>query len=178
MARGLFLRVLLFSRLLYLQGGESFHVGIRVELSRCLGRRPSKSLRLIARRSSGLAVRLEDPGLLFSSSNDEALSPSQKEGDSAPSSLSEPESTCRQCKKPFLKSQNAETGCVFHPGFYTGRLNRVNDVDTSDLEFFWSCCGEYDRGHPGCTNTHHVSYDDEGPTWSVLTGKIIPKGSK
>lgn len=29
------------------------------------------------------------------------------------------------------------------PGIYSGRLNRINDVDTSDLEFFWSCCGEY-----------------------------------
>lgn len=48
----------------------------------------------------------------------------------------------------------------FHPGLYSGRLNRVNDVDTSGLEFFWSCCGEYDHEHPGCKRTRHASYDD------------------
>ena len=80
--------------------------------------------------------------------------------------------TCKNCKKTFIKGDDSV--CSFHPGLYTGRLNRINDVDTSDMEFFWSCCGNYDLNSSGCINTkQHVSYDDDGDDnkYSVLTGK-------
>ncbi|CAN0465569.1 unnamed protein product, partial [Laminaria digitata] len=65
----------------------------------------------------------------------------------------------------------------FHPGLFSGRLNRVNDVDTSGLEYFWSCCGEGDRSHAGCATGRHASYDDppeggEGGWRSPLTGTL------
>lgn len=80
--------------------------------------------------------------------------------------------TCKNCKKSYIKGDNSV--CTFHPGLYTGRLNRVNDVDTSGLEFFWSCCGNYDLNSAGCVNDpRHVSYDEDGDDkkYSVLTGK-------
>lgn len=63
-------------------------------------------------------------------------------------------------------------GHRFHPGFFSGRLNRVNDVDTSGLEYFWSCCGQPDKEHSGCITGRHVSYDDpeDGGVRSPLTG--------
>ena len=57
---------------------------------------------------------------------------------------------CKNCKKIYDPKLNTDTSCVYHPGHYSGRLNRINDVDTSDLEYFHSCCGEYDKDHPGC----------------------------
>lgn len=63
----------------------------------------------------------------------------------------------------------------FHPGLFSGRLNRVNDVDTSGLEYFWSCCGQPDKEHPGCATGRHASYDDpeEGGIRSPLTGSKL-----
>ncbi|CAN0049103.1 unnamed protein product [Choristocarpus tenellus] len=68
--------------------------------------------------------------------------------------------TCRNCHSQFYPEDNNDEACRFHPGIFTGRLNRVNDVDTSGLEYFWSCCGEYELDHPGCVVTSHESYDD------------------
>ncbi|CEM36176.1 unnamed protein product [Vitrella brassicaformis CCMP3155] len=88
------------------------------------------------------------------------------------SGLSRP-ATCRQCKRSFVPEHNHSLACCYHAGVFSGRLNRVNDVDTSDLEFFWSCCGEYDREHPGCVVTRHMSFDeaDDATTWrSPMTG--------
>eukprot|EP00903_Cladosiphon_okamuranus_P011696 g11001.t1 len=81
-------------------------------------------------------------------------------------------STCRNCKKQFRRDENEDGACSYHPGFFSGRLNRVNDVDTSGLEYFWSCCGQPDKDHPGCTTGRHVSYDDpeDGGLRSPLTG--------
>ena len=84
--------------------------------------------------------------------------------------------TCRNCKKQFDNSNsNSSTICSFHPGIYSGRLNRVNDIDTSGLEYFWSCCGQDSVHAEGCIkNTKHVSYDEENyQRYSTLTGKPI-----
>ena len=87
---------------------------------------------------------------------------------------------CRNCKQQYNNNDipnanSQESGCQFHPGIYSGRLNRINDVDTSDLEYFWSCCGNYDLTSKGCIlSSKHVSYDDISYTrYSVLTGKEI-----
>lgn len=81
--------------------------------------------------------------------------------------------TCKHCKKQYIPG--GEDDCTFHPGIYSGRLNRINDVDTSDLEFFWSCCGEYELGAMGCVRGRkHVSYDDDDSTkYSIATGKEV-----
>ena len=79
---------------------------------------------------------------------------------------------CKNCKKTYDPKLNTDTSCVYHPGHYSGRLNRINDVDTSDLEYFHSCCGEYDKTDPGCVQSKHVSYDEEEMGWvSKATGK-------
>lgn len=82
--------------------------------------------------------------------------------------------TCKNCKKQY-DSKGKDVKCRFHAGIYTGRLNRVNDVDTSGLEYFWSCCGNEELSSPGCTiNEYHVSYDDSSnDQYSRLTGKKI-----
>ena len=81
--------------------------------------------------------------------------------------------TCKNCKKQYDSIKN-DNSCRFHSGMYTGRLNRVNDVDTSDLEYFWSCCGVYDLDEPGCLIQQHASYDDNDTyQYSRLTGKRI-----
>jgi len=60
--------------------------------------------------------------------------------------------TCKHCKKQFPEDlSGGETSpCTFHTGIFTGRLNRINDVDTSDLEYFWTCCGSYELSALGC----------------------------
>ncbi|CAN0027696.1 unnamed protein product, partial [Hapterophycus canaliculatus] len=45
-------------------------------------------------------------------------------------------STCRNCKQQFRRDENTEDACSFHPGLFSGRLNRINDIDTSGLEYF------------------------------------------
>ena len=87
---------------------------------------------------------------------------------------------CRNCKQQYSNAlpnanEGESAGCQFHPGIYSGRLNRINDVDTSDLEYFWSCCGNYELTSKGCiVGSKHVSYDDTSYTrYSVLTGKEI-----
>ena len=81
--------------------------------------------------------------------------------------------TCKNCKKQYDSIKNDDS-CRFHTGIYSGRLNRVNDVDTSDLEYFWSCCGMYNLDEPGCLVQKHASYDDnDSYQYSRLTGKKI-----
>ncbi|CAM9876597.1 unnamed protein product [Ectocarpus sp. 6 AP-2014] len=86
-------------------------------------------------------------------------------------------STCRNCKQQFNPDDNVDGSCSYHPGLFSGRLNRINDVDTSGLEYFWSCCGETDPSHPGCIKGKHASYDDppeggDGAWRSPLTGTL------
>ncbi|CAM9090897.1 unnamed protein product [Ectocarpus fasciculatus] len=86
-------------------------------------------------------------------------------------------STCRNCKQQFNPDDNVDGSCSYHPGLFSGRLNRINDVDTSGLEYFWSCCGETDPSHPGCVKGKHASYDDppeggDGAWRSPLTGTL------
>lgn len=69
---------------------------------------------------------------------------------------------CRVCKQEYLPSENGPTACRFHPAVnFSGRLMRVAPTETSDLEFFWDCCGSTDRFAPGCKYGWHKSYDDE-----------------
>jgi hypothetical protein len=87
-----------------------------------------------------------------------------------------PRRTCKACKQQYQASNEGtcEEVCSFHPGIFSGRLNRINDIDTSDLEYFWSCCGAYELESRGCIQrSRHTSYDDEGVTYSILTGKPI-----
>lgn len=82
--------------------------------------------------------------------------------------------TCKCCKKQYnFENQPGMNLCSFHPGIYSGRLNRINDVDTSDLEYFWSCCGQDALTSQGCiVSRTHTSYDDDhNPKYSVFTGK-------
>jgi len=85
---------------------------------------------------------------------------------SSPSfSSSEPTKTCRACLQQYKPSENNPTACHYHPGIYTGRLARIDDVDpTGAKDWFWSCCGE-EREHGGCTQDQHRSFDDPPGPW-------------
>ena len=66
--------------------------------------------------------------------------------------------TCKNCHLQYVPRDNMNSKtCKFHPGIYSGRLNRINDIDTSDLEYFWSCCGEYNLSAIGCVSSYHYS---------------------
>jgi hypothetical protein len=88
---------------------------------------------------------------------------------------SSPERSSRVCRRCKYQYESKNEACTFHPGIYSGRLNRVNDVDTSDLEYFWSCCGKSPIDAEGCVILlEHLSYDEDQPTFfSTLTGKSV-----
>ncbi|PXF48266.1 hypothetical protein BWQ96_01955 [Gracilariopsis chorda] len=67
---------------------------------------------------------------------------------------------CRICKKQFDPKQNGPHSCQRHTCTFSGRLLRVEPTETSDLTFFYDCCGATDVDAPGCTFGCHESYDD------------------
>ncbi|CAM9776510.1 unnamed protein product [Chrysoparadoxa australica] len=88
--------------------------------------------------------------------------------------------TCRNCKQQFdPTADGGEEACKYHPGNFTGRLNRVNDIDTSGLEYFWSCCGAEAKDAPGCVSgkhwkkCYHYSFTD-AHTPSLFCGSRTP----
>ncbi|KAM3577180.1 hypothetical protein VYU27_000863 [Nannochloropsis oceanica] len=102
-----------------------------------------------------------------SSSNTTAVlaSSSSSPSHSSPSSSREATKTCRACLQQYKSSENGPTACHHHPGIYTGRLARIDDVDpTGAKDWFWSCCGE-EREHRGCTQDYHRSFDDPPGPW-------------
>lgn len=66
---------------------------------------------------------------------------------------------CRVCREQYV--ENGPQACRSHRAMYSGRLLRVAPTDTSDLQYFWDCCGASQRDAPGCTRDWHRSYDDE-----------------
>lgn len=66
---------------------------------------------------------------------------------------------CRVCKKQYDPAKNGPQACRHHPTSFTGRLLRVEPTDTSDLGFFYDCCGATTRDAPGCTLSAHQPYE-------------------
>lgn len=67
---------------------------------------------------------------------------------------------CRVCKQTYNPSDdNSIKSCRHHPAMFTGRLLRVNPTDTSDLRYFYDCCGATSRDAPGCTLSLHQPYE-------------------
>ena len=129
--------------------------------------RPAPSLSISKtshRRGKALFKLCDKSSSLFPNSCDSRLEAKQ----------GSPTKTCKRCKLQYKNDESST--CRSHPGIYSGRLNRVNDVDTSDKEFFWSCCGEYELHAPGCLNLDsHCSYDDDDSagSYSLFTGKRV-----
>jgi hypothetical protein len=67
---------------------------------------------------------------------------------------------CKVCKQKYNPTENSPQSCRRHPGFYSGRLNRVEATDTSGLEYFWDCCGATAKDAPPCEAGLHRSYDE------------------
>lgn len=67
---------------------------------------------------------------------------------------------CRVCKKLFDQDRNGPRACRRHLALFTGRLLRVEPTETSDLTFFYDCCGATSPEAPGCSYGSHESYDD------------------
>ena len=68
---------------------------------------------------------------------------------------------CRVCHQLYLPEENGPRACRSHPAAFTGRLMRAAPTETSDLQYFYDCCGATDRDAPGCFFAAHKSYDDE-----------------
>mmetsp|Transcript_23428 Transcript_23428/g.34049 ORF Transcript_23428/g.34049 Transcript_23428/m.34049 type:complete len:88 (+) Transcript_23428:61-324(+) len=73
---------------------------------------------------------------------------------------------CKRCKKQYCPSENNPRSCQFHPEWYGGetaqRWKAPGDVDnSSEIQYFWTCCGDHDSNSKGCMYTFHESYDDE-----------------
>lgn len=66
---------------------------------------------------------------------------------------------CRVCKCKFDVDENGPRSCRHHPQLFSGRLLRVTPTDTSDLTYFYDCCGATDSNAPGCTYSYHETYD-------------------
>lgn len=66
---------------------------------------------------------------------------------------------CRVCKSKFDPGDNGPKSCRHHPQTFSGRLLRVTPTDTSDLAFFYDCCGAMDSSAPGCSYSYHEAYD-------------------
>lgn len=67
---------------------------------------------------------------------------------------------CRICKKKFEPKHNGHNSCQRHTTIFSGRLLRVEPTETSDLTFFYDCCGATDTEAPGCSFGYHKSYSD------------------
>lgn len=66
---------------------------------------------------------------------------------------------CRVCKQLYDPAQNGPDSCLHHTAPFTGRLLRVEPTDTSDLGFFYDCCGATSVDAPGCTRSYHQPYE-------------------
>lgn len=66
---------------------------------------------------------------------------------------------CRVCKQLYDPAQNGPDSCLHHTAMFTGRLLRVEPTDTSDLGFFYDCCGATSVDAPGCTRSYHQPYE-------------------
>ncbi|CAM9817695.1 unnamed protein product [Ectocarpus sp. 4 AP-2014] len=123
------------------------------------------------------SARTNTGQVIFAANSGDGEDSTATGGDVRVVSASTATSTCRNCKQQFNPDDNVDGSCSYHPGLFSGRLNRINDVDTSGLEYFWSCCGETDTSHPGCVKGKHASYDDppeggDGAWRSPLTGTL------
>lgn len=67
---------------------------------------------------------------------------------------------CRVCKQKFIPSENHSRACRHHTTMFSGRLLRVTPTETSDIGFFYDCCGATSMDAPGCTYAAHLTYDD------------------
>lgn len=66
---------------------------------------------------------------------------------------------CRVCKRQFDPVENGPRSCRHHTQSFSGRLLRVSPTDTSDLQYFYDCCGATDPHAPGCSYGFHQTYD-------------------
>ena len=68
---------------------------------------------------------------------------------------------CRVCKQQFDPAENNAMACHHHTTVFSGRLLRVEPTETSDIGFFYDCCGATDVNAPGCHRDFHRTYDED-----------------
>lgn len=68
---------------------------------------------------------------------------------------------CRVCKQQFDPTENGPRACLHHTTVFSGRLLRVKPTETSDIGFFYDCCGATDVNAPGCHRDFHRTYDED-----------------
>lgn len=76
-------------------------------------------------------------------------------------------STCRVCRQSFVKSENSDEACAFHPGRWSGAENGKHfGTHTGPggvkpgLTMFWDCCSATTYDALGCCRQRHLTYDD------------------
>ena len=77
-------------------------------------------------------------------------------------------STCRVCHQQFVRSENHDGACHYHPERWLGAENAKHfGTHTGPggvppgLTMFWDCCSKEDINAPGCCRQRHLTYDDD-----------------
>ena len=77
-------------------------------------------------------------------------------------------STCRVCHQQFVRSENHDGACHYHPERWLGAENAKHfGTHTGPggvppgLTMFWDCCSKEDVNAPGCCRQRHLTYDDD-----------------
>ena len=77
-------------------------------------------------------------------------------------------STCRVCHQQFVRSENHDGACHYHPERWLGAENAKHfGTHTgpggvpAGLTMFWDCCSKEDINAPGCCRQRHLTYDDD-----------------
>ena len=77
--------------------------------------------------------------------------------------------SCRRCHAHFDPQSNHAQACRLHSEGFSGETRQRwaapgDEAKGGAVSFFYSCCGAANIDAPGCTASHHVSYDEALPT--------------
>ena len=94
-------------------------------------------------------------------------------------------STCRVCHQQFVRSENHDGACHYHPERWLGAENGKHfGTHTGPggvppgLTMFWDCCSKEDINAPGCCTQRHLSYDDKDDNDVLSTALKLRGGAR
>eukprot|EP00850_Spirogloea_muscicola_P005769 SM000026S09018 [mRNA] locus=s26:937377:938047:+ [translate_table: standard] len=75
---------------------------------------------------------------------------------------------CRRCKRQFDPQQNEVAACAYHRGLFVCRRHddqkryyELKDGEGPYAARFYDCCGAESEGAPGCTQSRHITFDED-----------------
>jgi hypothetical protein len=79
-----------------------------------------------------------------------------------------PPRLCQRCKQTYDPRNNHHTYCLYHPEYYSGetiqsQFGTSSFNNTTQIHYFWTCCGSPFIDSPGCSRGQHISYDEQMP---------------